>query len=136
MTDDVERIPLEQHTPETLAELYDQLEDADAFAEEARQACQDFYQSLKSLNGLLYGVSRAVTAVWNRIRVVDQRDWTANRHDAWLYGVVIGWDEEALPAVAERHGWKPDRVANMQEMRALLAPITTPPPSQTRPEAR
>ena len=29
-----------------------------------------------------------------RIVSADPRDWGANRHDAFLYGVFRGWDEE------------------------------------------
>lgn len=35
------------------------------------------------------------------------RDWSLNPEDAWIYGIVIGWDW-SLPEVAHRHGWSSD----------------------------
>ncbi len=37
----------------------------------------------------------------------DARDWSLNRCDAWIYGIVCGWGD-ALDEVAERHGWSQD----------------------------
>lgn len=34
----------------------------------------------------------------------DPRDWSVNKTDAWLWAIIMGWDE-ALPEVAARHGW-------------------------------
>lgn len=34
----------------------------------------------------------------------DPRDWSTYKRDAWLWGIVMGWDD-ALDDVAEQHGW-------------------------------
>jgi hypothetical protein len=52
----------------------------------------------------------------------DSRDWADNRADAWLYGIVIGWDpaideadeESSMPDVAARHGWDAETVARLR----------------------
>lgn len=41
--------------------------------------------------------------------VTDVRDWEANRLDAWIYGVIVGWPPTALDEVASLHGW-PDSI--------------------------
>ncbi|MDX3125368.1 hypothetical protein [Streptomyces scabiei] len=73
----------------------------------------------------LGGVSRVLTAVYNymRISVGDTRDWTADRHDAYLWAVLVGFDDDILEEVAAKHRWNEHRVKYIDEMRTLLAPI-------------
>lgn len=53
-----------------------------------------------------------------RIVTADPRDWTANRHDAFLYGMFRGWDEASTQAeVAARHGWDAQFVARLNRLR-------------------
>jgi hypothetical protein len=33
----------------------------------------------------------------------DSKDWSLTKRDAFIYGIVIGWDEEAMKELAERH---------------------------------
>ena len=40
----------------------------------------------------------------NACIVTDSKDWALNRRDAWLYGIVAGWDD-ALDKVAKRFNW-------------------------------
>ena len=36
----------------------------------------------------------------------DARDWSLDRRDAWLWGIINGWpDCDAMREVAKRHGW-------------------------------
>lgn len=70
-----------------------------------------------------------------RILAGDPRDWSQDRRDAWLWGVLCGWDCEdhdatvacdetctsgAMAAVAERHGWNATEVAVLRHMRATI----------------
>ncbi|MFF7190540.1 hypothetical protein ACFZAR_36215 [Streptomyces sp. NPDC008222] len=119
------RLPLAEHTEATLTELYDQLEDTEADRAETREAAQAMFKAWDWHRQALGGVARAVTAVCNMMRV-DSRDWAADRVDTYLYGVLIGWDDEALEEVAAKHRWNEHRIKYVREMRALLAPITDP----------
>lgn len=47
---------------------------------------------------------------------LSSRDWSANHRDAWLYGVAVGWDAEALVEVAARHKWAPATVARLEDL--------------------
>jgi hypothetical protein len=50
-------------------------------------------------------LAAALTSV-RRIVDADPRDWTANRHDAFIYGVFRGWgDQHDEELVAAKHGW-------------------------------
>jgi len=119
------RRPLEDHTEATLAELYDDLTDALYYNEEIRDAAQAMYRSWDWHRQALAGVIGAVHAVGNIMRV-DSRDWAADRTDAYLYAVLIGWDDAALTEVAARHRWDGHRVAYVRDKRAHLARFVGP----------
>ncbi|MGV9891697.1 hypothetical protein [Streptomyces sp. NPDC003395] len=117
------RLPLAEHTEDSLRELYDLLEDTEHDRAETREAAQAMYKAWDWNRHALGGVARVVTGIRNMIRV-DSRDWAADRRDAYLYAVLIGWDDEALQEVAAKHRWDEHRLKYIGEMRALLAPIT------------
>lgn len=57
-----------------------------------------------------------------RIVSADPRDWGANRHDAFLYGVFRGWDNAAEEAaVAARHSWDAEFVARLHRLQAAVS---------------
>jgi hypothetical protein len=50
-----------------------------------------------------------------RLIARDSRDWSADRHDAFLYGVFVGWGAEQ-ERVAGRHAWDEDFVARLDRL--------------------
>lgn len=49
----------------------------------------------------------------------DSRDWGEDRGDAWLWGIVMGWDDEdlecsAMELVARKHDWDEATVARLR----------------------
>lgn len=60
----------------------------------------------------------------------SSRDWGATREDAWIYGIVFGWDtepedlwgdeqsDEAMREMAEQHGWDDGEVARLRLLHA------------------
>lgn len=128
------RLPLADHTEDSLRELYDTLEDTEHDRAETRDAAQAMYKSWDWHRHTLGGVSRAIVSVCNMMRTADShygRDWAADRHDAYLWGVLVGWDDDALEEIAAKHRWNEHRVKYVKEMRALLAPITDEPKEPT-----
>ena len=60
------------------------------------------------------------------IVVADSRDWSLVMVDAWIYGIVVGWDDDegdALPEVAARFQWSPDTVAVLKSLRVEYAAL-------------
>ena len=119
------RLPLAEHTEATLTELYDQLEDAEHELAETRDAAQSMFKAWDWHRKTLGGVSSAINAVRNMMRI-SSRDWAADRGDAYLWALLIGWDDEALTEVAAKHRWDEHRLAYVRRMRGYLAPITDP----------
>lgn len=68
-----------------------------------------------------------------RIVATSSRDWGEYRVDAWLYGVLVGWDCEedhehddtcgdgaAMDEMAAKHGWDAATVAKLRRYRAAV----------------
>ena len=43
----------------------------------------------------------------------DPRDWSIDRRDAWIWGLVIGWDQGSLDELKKIHGWTDDLAARL-----------------------
>ncbi|AKZ60739.1 hypothetical protein SAM23877_p030 (plasmid) [Streptomyces ambofaciens ATCC 23877] len=123
------RIPLADHTEDSLRDLYEALEDTEHDRAETREAAQAMYKSWDWHRKALGGAARAVTAVRNHMRT-SSTDWAAERSTAYLWGVLIGWDDDVLEELAVKHRWNEHRVKYVREMRALLAPVTDSPQGQ------
>lgn len=54
------------------------------------------------------------------------RDWSRDHRDAWVYGIVNGWSQEALQELAQAHKWKPETVQRLQRLRAAVSSVATP----------
>lgn len=65
----------------------------------------------------------------HRLLAKSPRDWAANPEDAWLYGVLVGWDGEegAMEEVAAAHGWSEDTVARLRRYREAVEVSTGDP---------
>lgn len=75
-----------------------------------------------------------------RLIVHASRDWGAHGRDAWLYGVLVGWECEdnhehdwicqeesvSLTDMASRFGWHEDYVARLRRYRAIVRALQTP----------
>ena len=46
----------------------------------------------------------------------DSKDWGTNARDAWIYGIVLGWDEPAIKELADKHGWSPMAVDRLKRL--------------------
>lgn len=131
VTEPSERRPLADHTEQTIADLYELIDDLEADREETHAAARSMYQGWEWHRRTFEGLARAINAVCNMMRTsadfLDNRDWTADRIDAYLWGVLIGFDDEVMKEIAAKHRWNEHRVKYVREMRALLAPATDPP---------
>lgn len=42
------------------------------------------------------------------------RDWSSHHRDAWIYGIVLGWDKEVLEELKNKHKWRDETVARLK----------------------
>lgn len=87
------RIPLAEHTDDTLAELYDRLWDAEAEHDDLRDFARSCFLTYTTAVPALLGVKTALEHLRTRI-TVDSRDWAADKLDALLWAVLVGWNCE------------------------------------------
>ena len=87
------RIPLAEHTDATLTELYDRLWDAESEQQDVRDFARSCFLTYSTAVPALLGVKTALEGLRSRI-TVDSRDWSADKLDALLYAVLVGWNCE------------------------------------------
>lgn len=54
---------------------------------------------------------------------MSSQDWSAAADFAWLYGILVGWDDEeaeVLPGLARKFRWSDDDVALLRRLRAAV----------------
>jgi hypothetical protein len=69
----------------------------------------------------------------DRVLTTSSRDWGEYWADAWLYGVLVGWDCEerhehddvcggdaAMRGLAQQHGWSEETVARLRRYRETV----------------
>ena len=39
------------------------------------------------------------------------KDMSENKFDAWVYGIIAGWDDDCYAELAQSHNWRPEQVA-------------------------
>ena len=59
-----------------------------------------------------------------RTIATDSRDWSQSRGDAWIYGIVLGWENEeplegegeddALDEICKKHGFDKDHLKQLR----------------------
>ncbi len=68
----------------------------------------------EGLRGILRSARSCITT--------DARDWSKNTPDAWIYGLVVGWDDDSLEEMRVRFGWNLATVLRLREARLALTP--------------
>ena len=48
------------------------------------------------------------------------QDWSLTHRDAWLYGLVVGWDDESSSELTKKHGWKPETVERLRQLHGAV----------------
>jgi hypothetical protein len=60
------------------------------------------------------GVEHPLESI-HSVMVFSPADHSLNERDAWVYGIVVGWDD-ALGTVAKDHGWDKETVERLQRL--------------------
>lgn len=45
----------------------------------------------------------------------SSRDMSACKRDAWIYGIVLGWDE-SIKEIAEKHNWSEETIKRLKTL--------------------
>jgi hypothetical protein len=49
----------------------------------------------------------------NSCLVHHTRDWAGNKRDAWIWGIVVGWDEGSLAELSVDFGWDEETIERL-----------------------
>jgi hypothetical protein len=136
-TDPEHRTPLADLDAAALEELYDRLWDAEADREETRDVARACMLGYTAAVPALLGVQTSLEALRSRI-TLDSRDWSADKLDAWLWAVLVGWNcentdpthvhddvdcngDQGLWNMARQHGIDTDQTIRTGQLRWWVA---------------
>ena len=43
-------------------------------------------------------------------------DWSLEKRDAWIYGIVLGWDDAAMKEMQQKFGWPDSECQRLNRM--------------------
>lgn len=55
----------------------------------------------------------------HRTVVFDSKDYSISKRDAWLYGIVCGWDGPSMTSLAKKFGWSDEDVERLRSLRRV-----------------
>jgi hypothetical protein len=76
---------------------------------------QNCYDSKPKLKEVLQSVGSAI--------VFSPHDWGSHHRDAWIYGIMCGWDEECFPELQEKFGWTDETIQRLKSYHNLVDEI-------------
>lgn len=44
------------------------------------------------------------------------KDWSLDKNDAWIYGIVAGWDDDSLNELRVKFGWTRETVEELKRL--------------------
>ena len=53
-----------------------------------------------------------------RCLTASTRDWALSSREAWLWGIIIGWDKECIAELVINHKWNADDVSRLKLLRS------------------
>jgi len=53
----------------------------------------------------------------------SSNDYSQCKRDAWIYGIVVGWRDEALEELSQRHCWDPETVERLKRLHKAFAEL-------------
>ncbi len=80
-----------------------------------------------------FGDLRAAITSARHLLAMDSRDWGLNRGDAWLWGILHGWDDGdgdgdgAMAEMADLHRWSRTDVERLRSLHAAVVAHQTAP---------
>jgi hypothetical protein len=64
-------------------------------------------------------ISDAIASIRSTI-IFSPRDWAADVRDAWVYGIVVGWDDPSIKELSSKFGWEIKEIKKMKQLHNAL----------------
>ncbi len=52
--------------------------------------------------------------------IMSPRDWGLDHRDAWVYGIVLGWNSDSLAELRVIHRWDDKTVERLTKLRSAI----------------
>ena len=89
---------------------------------EERAACYDENARRQSAAEVPSDLGEALYSIYNAI-ALGPKDWSPTKNDAWIYGIVCGWDDAAYAELTPRFGWTSDMVERNRRLHRAFAAV-------------
>lgn len=53
--------------------------------------------------------------VYNSI-IFPPKDWSLTKHDAYIYGIIVGWDDNAIEELKQKFSWSDKEVQELKDL--------------------
>jgi len=50
------------------------------------------------------------------VLALSPKDWSIDKNDAWIYGIVLGWDDDSLKELKNTFRWDADTVDRLKAL--------------------
>lgn len=47
--------------------------------------------------------------------VFSSHDWSRDKRLAWVYGIIVGWDDDSFEELKERFGWSDKTIERLKK---------------------
>ena len=48
--------------------------------------------------------------------VFGAKDWSEHKRDAWIYGIVVGWNDESLSELSKKYRWSEEHAQRLKQL--------------------
>lgn len=55
--------------------------------------------------------------------VTSPRDWSVSQSDAWIYGIVVGWDHDTMIEISSKFGWTVEVTQRLADIHQAMAEL-------------
>jgi hypothetical protein len=109
-----------------------QLKQAQARAQEAESEVTRIIKGMKckchedpvELYAQLLAANAEMRAAFSSIHdaiAFSSRDWAEHHRDAWIYGIICGWDDASYRELKAKHRWTDDTVSRNKRLHQYLS---------------
>lgn len=80
-----------------------------------KQTREEAAQAWNARKGSTKGVTDPKESM-STLMAFSPRDWGQNSEDAWIYGIVVGWDDASLTELSEKFRWDVGTINRLKQL--------------------
>ena len=76
------------------------------------QELKELLEEREELKEIIDSISSAI--------VFSPHDWAAHHRLAWIFGIVVGWDDESLEGLKKKFGWDDKTIGRLKSYHGTI----------------